>query len=322
MEFKTLDDQSFLQINMALASIAYDNTRKEIETNLKNVKLLTPYGFKLQWFSVGTANQMYVAAPIINAQGDLSPANFVCIRGTVLAFSETSWKDFLEDTEVALVEWPFTQDKTPQAAKIAQGSSDGLKEITTIGDTETGQLLLPYLQNLQPNMLFVNGHSLGGALATGLALHLQKQTYHMILPYTFATPTIGNKHFADYMNDQFAGMYFMRTVNSLDNLPKFWSVSGIESVMDSYTPNPACPEWIEVLLEAVKTVVQEEGYDYEHVHNDKGVVLNGDLNPGDSWLEEVKYQHSASTYLSLLGVVTHMVKAETACTQKEPVLAV
>lgn len=304
MEFKTLDDSFFLLLNMTLASIAYDTSRADIENDLKKVTLLTPYGFKLQWCGTGPGTQMYVAAPIVDSAGTLSPANFVSIRGSVIdPFTEAFWVDWL-DLNIGVfdqVDWPFSGDGVPSNAKIAAGSRDGLNELAAMSDSVSGQPLISYLNSIAPNMLFVNGHSLGGALATGWSLHLQKQTSQWVLPYTFAAPTIGDENFAQYMNGLFSGMYFARTYNTLDNIPQFWTVDGIQAVHDSYNPQPTCPGLIRGLLDAVKLVLKDFDYDYQHIHVGQGAALQGTLESGDSWFEEVGHQHSHLTYLQLLG---------------------
>lgn len=298
MKLLTMNDSTLLQLNMLLASIAYSTNRSDIETQLKDVKLLSGDGFELTWYGQGPGTQMYVANPVG------SPANFVCIRGSVIDPStEAFWVDWL-DLNIRVfhqVAWPFANDGVPWNAKIAAGSSAGLLELINSKDSITGQGLLSFLDSLGPNMLMVNGHSLGAALATGLSLHLQKQTSHWVLPYTFAAPTIGNVPFARYMNDQFAGMYFARTYNTLDNIPKFWSVSGIDGVQSSFNPAPSIPAIIDVPLEVVKGILWGFEYDYEHVHEGSGTALPGTLQGGDSWLEEVGHQHSHVTYLKLLG---------------------
>lgn len=298
MNLLTMNDNVILQLNMLLASIAYGTSRSEIEDKLKHVTLLSNKGFELSWYGQGAGTQMYVANPVG------SPANFVAIRGSVIdPATEAFWVDWL-DLNIRVfhqVSWPFPNDGVPSNAKIAAGSSSGLKELVAMKDSLTSQSLLNFLSTRTPNMLMVNGHSLGAALATGLSLHLQKQTAHWVLPYTFAAPTIGNELFARYMNQQFAGMYFARTYNTLDNIPKFWSVDGITSVQASYVPKPTIPDLIYGPLTAVKSILWEFEYDYQHIHDGSGEALEGRLRGNDSWLEEVAYQHSHLTYLRLLG---------------------
>ncbi len=287
-----------LQLNMLLASIAYDTSRSKIEADLKKVTLLSSKGFELSWFGQGAGTQMYVANPVG------SPANFVAIRGSVTnPDTEAFWVDWL-DLDIRVfhqVAWPFPNDGVPSHAKIAAGTRSGLLELVNMGDSVTSQSLVSYLRSLMPNMLFVNGHSLGGAMATGISLHLQKQTAHMVLPYTFAAPSIGNQPFAQYMNNQFAGMYFARTYNTLDNIPKFWGVAGISEVQASYRPGPTIPDLIALPLAAVKDILWMFEFDYEHVHLGSGQALQGSLQVGDTWLKEVGHQHSHLTYLQLLG---------------------
>lgn len=65
--------------------------------------------------------------------------------------------------------------------------------------------LLPQEETLRKNtVLYITGHSLGAALATLCALHLQRN--HRITPvvYTFASPRVGNKNFTDIFNSQIA----------------------------------------------------------------------------------------------------------------------
>jgi hypothetical protein len=298
MNILNLNDRVMLQLNMLLASIAYGTSRAKIEADLKKVTLLSAKGFELSWFGTGAGTQMYVCNPVG------SPANFVAIRGSVTDPStEAFWVDWL-DLDIRVfhqVAWPFPNDGVPSNAKIAAGTSSALLELKNMRDSKTNLSLLSYLSTLMPNMLMVNGHSLGGELATGMSLHLQKQTAHMVLPYTFAAPSIGNQPFAQYMNNLFAGMYFARTYNTLDNIPKFWGLDGIKEVQASYSPKPKIPILIDGLIILVKEALWLFDYPYEHVHLGSGQALQGTLQVGDSWLKEVGHQHSHLTYLKLLG---------------------
>ena len=124
------------------------------------------------------------------------------------------------------------------------------------------------------------GHSLGGALATLLALDVGANTAHLPAVYTYASPRTGDQLFASTFNSVIKESY--RIANQLDIVPKL----PIEH------PIPPLPEY-----RHVNTLVSLESLD---------VALN------------IPCEHILSTYMYLLSkqpgvTITQQMKLETFC---------
>ena len=81
--------------------------------------------------------------------------------------------------------------------------------------------IIPDVQSLTlkyPNKrVFCTGHSLGGAIAQLVALELRSLGMNASI-YTFGSPRVGNKNFADYFNNAIKGDNF-RITYSNDPVP-------------------------------------------------------------------------------------------------------
>ena len=94
-------------------------------------------------------------------------------------------------------------------------------------DIVMGTDLLAQIESAAPYTLYVVGHSLGGAMATTVALFLQQLvsagtlSITSILPYTFAAPTAGDATFASWFDSQFPGA--VCTYNTSDLVPNAWA---------------------------------------------------------------------------------------------------
>ena len=70
-----------------------------------------------------------------------------------------------------------------------------------------------------PNaLIYVTGHSLGGAIAvlTAAELSLEKYDYNLATVYTYGKPRVGNKKFASWFDDRLDGF---RIIHNKDIVP-------------------------------------------------------------------------------------------------------
>src|SRR5208283_3736841 len=120
--------------------------------------------------------------------------------------------------------------------------------------TSTGVTLLQALQalvNAGTTNIYVTGHSLGGAVATMVALYLQQSltgTFNINL-YTFAAPTAGDQTFATAVNSlpttKLTPNGPMCYVNSYDVVPYAYLTSGtinlntLSTLYSNISPSPA-----------------------------------------------------------------------------------
>jgi predicted lipase len=66
--------------------------------------------------------------------------------------------------------------------------------------------------------IYCTGHSLGGALATIMALDLRKKLRIPVVVYTYGSPKVGNRWFARFFNKNIKNSY--RLVNEEDPFPQ------------------------------------------------------------------------------------------------------
>ncbi|MCA0984666.1 lipase family protein [Halobacillus yeomjeoni] len=76
------------------------------------------------------------------------------------------------------------------------------------------------IQNTEDKTLYITGHSLGAGLATLHALdaELSDIGFKKIVMYNYASPRVGDRHFASIYNDHV--LYSVRFVNTNDLVPK------------------------------------------------------------------------------------------------------
>jgi Lipase (class 3) len=127
-------------------------------------------------------------------------------REIIVAFRGTkSWSDWGSNTYISKASLQdnamFGGGKVHSGFQSVYASCQGIVNDNVF-------MLLPELDTLRNNtLLYVTGHSLGGALATMCALHLyERHKARMIVPvvYTFASPRPGDSTFANLFNSQIA----------------------------------------------------------------------------------------------------------------------
>ncbi|MFE7133260.1 IPT/TIG domain-containing protein [Streptomyces sp. NPDC057638] len=161
----------------------------------------------------------------------------------------------------------------------------------------------------QPTV-YVTGHSLGGAVATLLATHLQARDWSPSEPrfalFTFAAPTAGLEDFASYV-DTVPWSAYGRYANAWDVVPlAWWNLTSAGSWFQD-PPGPAATDEVLLLLKEIDTLRKGNLYVQPQATLP---VLNGDYAAHDGrlvrrttadYLGQLAYQHANATYLALLG---------------------
>lgn len=255
------------------------------------------------------ANLAYIAAD------SATPSFAVVLRGTQF----DSLVDLGEDMDVGAMAL-FTAGGSPPVL-ISQGA---MKAFTAIADStssdgddlvEALRVRLAAVPKGTTPKLYVTGHSLGGCLATTIALYLAAQSWPTpptFGVYTFAAPTAGLQAFADLFDRTFPSNSW-RLYNAWDAVPYAWA--SLPTVIQGFYPSPGPAQLATVhqlllqLANATKhnVYVQTNQKAGTVVLNDPSSYLRG-LYDHDSicktigdFLAQVAYQHANDTYLALLG---------------------
>lgn len=279
-----------------------------ITQQLSDPTLATQGMWQLAWLALSpdNANMVYVAR-------NNSDANefAVVVRGT-----NANVTDMLEDLDVGTVV-PFTAGGSPQPVSVSKGVMTAFTQVVGMagapegrGDATLVQMLALLLADApEQATVYVIGHSLGGCLATVLALYLQALPWAGLPPQfgvlTFAAPTAGLRDFADQFN---AGTWCVNEgyVNAYDLVPQAWG--GLDTAKGWYPPGtgPVAPLVVkDVLIPEIEALTGPNVY----VQPDNAVHLNTGYHSHDGnvvkssvedFLAQVGYQHANSTYLGLL----------------------
>ena len=256
----------------------------------------------------------------------------VAIRGSLFSWTWSSFDNwFYQDLNVfEMVDWAYGGDGS---AKIAQGASDGLSNLSSLVDSSGGSPV-SILQFLLANALSpgksitVTGHSLGGNLSTVLApwLVYQIQSAGKAVPpmwiYTFAAPAAGNESFANAYDALFRGRSWRYMIN-LDIVPTFPVTISMFGMSAWYSPAPLASQ-ISVTYEGLTVTLQEAintvataiaaaalSYDYSvytQTNLTEGTEVLGTTlcdawqsNTIEDWFDTVSCHHSPLTYCRSVG---------------------
>jgi hypothetical protein len=294
-----------------------------IAAQLALTDLATSGNWSLTWvgLTLSGANLAYIAQGPNDSDGNSTYA--LVLRGTVMG----NPIDTAQDMQVGLM-LPFAAGGTPTSGSVGNISQGAMAAFT---DIVMGTDLVSQLQSSAPYTLYVVGHSLGGAMATTVALFLQQLvsagtlSITSILPYTFAAPTAGDANFAAWFDSQFPGA--VCTYNKYDLVPNAWATLGSLAGNFFKSPfyptakdNPAGPgptaeplNEVGILLNTVAG--QTNGHTY--VQPTQQAALNSGSSPTfltpypaaatgslQQFELQVGFQHAGNTYLTLLGAPT------------------
>lgn len=285
-------------VAMTLAGLCYA-PRRRIAGYLARPALATAGAWRIVWGPVETlANLVYVA---------YSPESHtfcVAIRGTVPTPGPAQLLNVYQDLHVAqAVPWPHGE--APDA-RIARGTWDGLRAL--LSRPSDGATLDAFLEHaaaaLPGASVAVTGHSLGGCLASVLAVHLRHRLPGVpVAPVTFAAPTAGNEAFAALFDALFPAA--PRYYNRLDVVPMAWA--GLDGVARLFpAPGVRCPPAFGETVRLVTKWLRRAGVSY--AHPGRGVELAGAperlfvrMDPVAAFTRELLRQHHPDSYLALLG---------------------
>ena len=330
-----MPDYSTTQVMMTLAALAPDGATKRpsgetqdqhvarisrgIAAQLAETGLATQGQWSLSWVGLTQdgANLAYLAKGPDDGNGSVYA---LALRGTVMG----DLVDLAEDMDVGQLEH-FTAGGTPpdrSQPKISKGAKEAFKHIIS------GTDLPKQMVDLAPHTLYVVGHSLGGAMATTIALFLQHQAsagtlpISKILPYTFAAPTAGDAAFAAWFDQQFPNA--VCTHNKYDVVPTAWAT--LASLPQDWQSNPFYPGPTstppgpgptatpdnDVGQQIASTAAGTKGNIY--VQPKQQLPLNSGpsptflqhypstvTSPMDQFKVQLGFQHDSNTYLGLLG---------------------
>jgi hypothetical protein len=303
-----------------------------INAQLANSGLATQGNWQAVWLGLSQdrANLAFIA------QNISSNALAVSIRGTQF----NSLIDLGEDMAVGSIS-PFTAafpagNPGNNPLMVSRGSMEAFTEMMASiyipARTNLMQALAALVSNAASGpTLYVTGHSLGGAMATMIALYLAAQpaaawggTAPALAVYTFAAPTAGLSAFASYY-DQIFPSNAWRVYNVWDVVPNAWAsmgnVEGGDNPAGDFYPSPG-PAATLTVTELINNFIMDMYGDYVYVQTNGGVTpnqnaipLNGVVTYGDAgsfydpastcpttadFFGQVAYQHANNTYLGLL----------------------
>lgn len=295
------------RVAMTLAGMAYD-IPENLPKHLAEPQLATGGRWKATWIPERevASNFAFVAA----SEDENTWA--VAVRGTDPGFTRRFVDNVLIDVKVwAADAWDHA---AADGARIAKGTRVGLDALMKL--TAHGETLVQHLTRTLPAgaTLLVTGHSLGGCLASVLALYLKHELRAdvSIHPITFAAPSAGDQKFAALYVSEFPSA--QRYYNRGDLVPMAWH--DISSFRSHYSPGPPCPADFRVVAWIASRGLKKFGYsqpgdgialpldgDAPAKHPAPAGVLAklGALVRGHVFFAEALHRHMPDTYLDHLG---------------------
>ncbi|WP_041350709.1 lipase family protein [Nitrosococcus watsonii] len=172
----------------------------------------------------------------------------IAISGTN-PYEITDW--IFEDFLVAHTH-PWKYGSCPAGARISSSAALSLAIFQNLkpcqGIPGANLRLIDFINSASVSNLTVTGHSLGGEMASTVALWLadiqgeqwDRQKNAKLYAYCYAGPTAGNNSWANYFHERL-GSHAHRIWNSLDVVPYAWEVSGLKQIPNLYKPSIESP---------------------------------------------------------------------------------
>ncbi len=184
-------------------------------------------------------------------------------------------------------------------------------------DGKNSTTLFQFLSRLKFNSsITITGHSLGGTLASTLALVYARDlagfSGNPVVCDAFAGATAGNSDFADYLS-QAANLKLRRIWNNKDVVPHMWDVDDIAKLPTLYPPSISLPPDFSTDVQTLISALNAENLDYRQPSPD--LSLNGEVNDGpeyDTFYSQAAYQH-LTEYIYLANL-----QPADICTQTTP----
>lgn len=263
----TIANQSMRQVMLSFAYLAYCGeqiTTANPESTIlgyinKGIPQIPPIatGWSVVWGPVAytVPGALYQDNLMFIAQNSATSQYVIAVRGTNFV-SDLDW--LMEDFDILQqMPWPPGSTASSGSPMISESTSIDLQIVLAMEDKMfNGGTLLDFLSAAAKNRsitLCVTGHSLGGCLASALALYLKQnqknwdnwQKKSIVSGITFAAPTAGNAAFAALYSvfeggpypkgwDETIGSSFDPVQCNYDVAPQAWTA-------DSVYKNGDCP---------------------------------------------------------------------------------
>lgn len=299
--------------------------RTEIDAALKEMKDKTyglvnyelvwgPYVYKFPLLAKFRDNTVYIA----QNQNDKSQYVLAIAGTNPCEIWDWVFEDFLVGSQVR---WRY--GSAPATAKISASAAFSLSIVQNArpcGDLPShGDRVKTFLKAQAASGkidVVVTGHSLGGEMASTVALWLadtqgpqktESEQWDLhnnatVSAYTFAGPTAGNAEWAAYFDSRI-GDRTCRVWNSMDIVPHAWNTDDLSKLPDLYVSGGiTMPQDLQDGLEIVELLLAKAGYTQI---NESQAPLNGTVNPAqNNYLTQALYQHTQA-YADLLGLPPH-----------------
>ena len=290
--------------------------------------LATQGKWQLRWLGLSEdqGNLAYIAENV--TENKLA----VVVRGTVFSLSGPGAINVLQDLAVgSLKDFQLGGQTATVGGKnvqISQGAELALMGVSNatfvvgghgLEDTTLTDALSQIIGTGSPTV-YVTGHSLGGCIATMLALQLKHAWSQLVFQVcTFAATTAGLAPFAQLFDDTFNGKSSKdnawRVTNRWDVVPHLWSSLESDVYNDGWYPDPGPNrDWhvygaLNILMalygdnkyvQPTKATVLND-VDYASATKDKDAVNGPDDVMDEHWINQMYFQHSMiKSYLPLL----------------------
>ena len=292
-------------ITLSTASYLAPHSSPEEQRSLMNQSLRIPGlptgdDWDIVWGpATHDSNLSYIARGPAVAGGRSGAHHYAyVVRGTLL-----EPKNMLEDALDTLGLFELPWGAFP-GAKISEGMKLGWRYLSEARDGDS--TAVEFLRRIEPgSQLLVTGHSLGGTLASGMALYFYSELHpHVkVTPITFAAMSVGNRMFADIYGEKLGGI---RYYNCHDIVPMGWQRDHLVNIEKLFIHDlaPSCADHLPCVALA-KLLVEIAGHRYFQPPG--GVRLESKLyDQGDGsfvhFLSEAGAQHKANLYMWMLGL--------------------